>query len=100
MSKRLEDIARRKQLLIERCARDRDELAACFNRVRLPFNLGTLVLRLGQTLKDHPVMVAGISSLLVSGYGAMLRRSIRRLLTLVRLVRPLWAWCFKRRQPK
>jgi hypothetical protein len=96
----LEEIARRKQLLIERCARDRDEIAACLNRIRLPFNIGTLCLRLGQTLKGHPIMVAGISSLLVSGYGATLRRSAARLLKLLRLVQPLWSWWFTRRQRK
>ncbi|HEY6368164.1 MAG TPA: hypothetical protein VI585_25570 [Candidatus Binatia bacterium] len=43
MSNRLAEIARRKQLLIERCEGDREELAASLGRVRPTLGVGALL---------------------------------------------------------
>jgi hypothetical protein len=97
---RLEEIARRKQALVDRCAREREELSACFSRVRLPLNFGAVLWGLGRTLKTYPIAVAGISSLLVSGYGGKMTRSAGELLRLAQVVQPLWSWWSKHRKRK
>ena len=97
MSKRLEDIAQRKQALIAHCARDREELAASCDRIRLPFGLGGTFLGLTKTLRAHPMIATGISALVVSGYGGKLTRSLAELLRLWKLAQPLWSWWTKRR---
>ncbi len=98
MGKRFDEIAQRKKLLIERCARDRDELAACFRQIQTPFNLGVFFIRLGKVVKAYPVAAAGLSSLFVTGVGAKLVRAAGKLLGLIRVVRPLWSWWSKRRR--
>ena len=100
MSNRLEEIARRKQVLIERCARDREELATSFQRIRLPLSFGAVLTVLGKTLKSYPIMVAGLSSLLVGGYGAKLAKSAGKLFSLGQAILPLWSWWTKRRKRK
>ena len=82
MSNRFEEIARRKQLLVDRCARDREELAAAFPRIRLPLGLGAVLTVLGKTLKSYPILVTGISSLLIGGYEGKLTKSARTLFRL------------------
>jgi hypothetical protein len=100
VSKRFEELARRKQGLIARCARERVELAAAWSRIRSPFDVGSMLFGLGRTLKAHPLIAAGISSLLVSGYGAKLMKQAGELLQLWRLARPLWSWWTKRRRTR
>jgi hypothetical protein len=97
VSRRLDEIARRKERLIAQCARERDEIAAAFNRIRSPFQLGGLVLALTRSLKSHPIVTAGISSLLASGYAGKLVRTAGEGLNLWRLIRPLWLWWKKKR---
>ncbi len=98
MSKRFEELARRKQALIARCARERAELTAAWSHIRSPFDVGGILYRLGRALKAHPVIAAGISSLLVSGYPGRLAKTAGKLLKLWRVVLPLWAWWRKRRR--
>jgi len=98
MTRRLEELERRKQALIAQCARERTELAAALSRIRSPFDIGAILFGLGRTLKAHPMIAAGISSLLVSGYGARLMKQAGELLQLWRLARPLWVWWTKRRK--
>lgn len=98
MSNRLQDIARRKQALVERSSRERIEVAAAFKNLRSPFNLGGTVLGIGRTLKAHPMVAAGISTLLVSGVGRNLIRSAGELLRLWRYVLPIWGWWKARRR--
>ena len=69
MSNRLAEIARRKELLIARCEGDRQKIAASLGRVRPALGVGALLLTLGGFLKAYPVLVTGVSALLVSGYG-------------------------------
>jgi hypothetical protein len=92
VNRRLEEITRRKQILIAECARQRDEVAAVFRRIRAPFALGGLVLIIARALKSHPVAVAGISSLLAGGYAGKLFKTAGKGLALWRLIRPIWSW--------
>jgi uncharacterized membrane protein YqjE len=98
VSKRLENIARRKQALVEQSARQREELAAIYQRIRSPLDVGGALMGVGRALKTHPLIAAGISSFLVSGYAGKLLRSTGELVKLWRLVLPLWAWWRSRRK--
>lgn len=100
MSDRLEELARRKQTLIARCAQEREELAACCNRLRMPFGVGGTLLALARTLRTHPMIAAGISTLLVSGYAGRLTKLVVELLKPWRAIQPLWSWWLKRRTRK
>ena len=100
MSNRLTDIARRKRLLIERCDGDRQEITASLGRVRPALGVGALLLTLGGFLKAYPVLVTGVSALLVSGYGGKLTKSAGQLLSLGQAIRPLWSWWAKSRKHK
>ena len=97
MSKRLTDIVRRKQGLVERAARERIEVVTAFKNLRSPFDLGGTILGIGRTLKAHPMIAAGLSSLLVSGYARNLLKSAGKFLTLGRLILPIWGWWKRRR---
>lgn len=97
-NQRLEDLGRRKQALIEKAARERAELAAAYDRIRRPFDFGGTLLGLGRTLKTHPLIAAGISTFLVSGYAGKLLRSSGEMLNLWRLVLPVWHWWQRRRK--
>ena len=104
MASLFDDIARRKKLLVERCARDRDELASCFQQIRLPFNLGGIlstighVPMIGKALRAYPVATTAISSLLATGLAVKLARAAREAMGVVSAVRPLWSWWSKRRR--
>lgn len=98
MASRLDEIARRKDLLIERCAQDRDELAACVRQICLPFHLGAFLLMLDKTRRAYPVAAAGLSSLLVTRLAAKLTRAAGKLIGVFRVMRPLWLWWSKRRR--
>ena len=98
MSNRLEEIAQRKQVLIEKAGRERADLAAAYDRIRAPFDITSTLLGIGRTLKTHPIIAAGISSFLVSGYAGKLLKSSSELLRLWKLARPLWDWWRGRRK--
>ena len=74
MNSRLDKIARRKQALIIQCAQEREELAVFCRRCRIPFDPRTILLSVGHTLKGHPLLVAGVSGLLISGRGRSMAR--------------------------
>ena len=97
---RFEDIARRKQVLIDRCARDREELATFSNQIRLPLTFGAVLTVLGKTLRSYPILVAGISSLLVGGFGGGLTKSAGTVFRLGQVFLPLWSWWTRRRKRK
>ena len=82
MSNRFEEIARRKQVLIDRCARDREELSESCRRIHLPLGLGAVLTVWGKTLKSYPILIAGVSSLLIGGYEGKLTKSARTLFRL------------------
>ncbi len=98
MNNRFEELARRKQALIDRCARERAELSALCERIRSPFDLSGTLLGVGRMLKTHPMIAAGFSSLLVSGYAGRLLKSAGDLVKLWRLALPLWGWLTKQRK--
>jgi len=92
LSNRLEEIARRKQALVEKAECERAELAAAYARIRSPFDVASTLLGIGRALKTHPIIAAGISSFLVSGYAGKLLRSSAELLKLWKLAQPIWGW--------
>ena len=98
MSKRLAEIAERKRALIDKAGRERAELAAAYGKIRAPIDIGTTLLGIGRTLKTHPIIAAGISSFLVSGYAGKLIRTTGELLRVWKLAQPLWGWWTKRRK--
>jgi hypothetical protein len=100
VTNRFEEIARRKQVLIDRCARDREELAASCRRIHLPLSLGAVLTVLGRSLKSYPILVAGISSLLVGGYAGKLTKSAGKLFSLGHAFLPLWSWWTRRSKRK
>ena len=100
MTSRLEDIARRKQALIDRAAQERTELAAAYARIKSPLNLSSTLLGIGRALKSHPMIAAGVSSFLVSGYAGRLLKSTGELLKLWKLALPIWHWWTRRRNSK
>jgi hypothetical protein len=99
MRKRFDEIARRKEILIERCAREREELAAAWRRIHLPFNLGAVFMKAGKLFQAYPV-VAGLSSLFVTGLGVKLTRAVGKLVEMAGVIRPLWLWWSKRRRAR
>ena len=98
MNSRLEEIARRKRALIERCREERRELRLVGQGLRSPLNFSGKVLGFGRALKTHPLIAAGLSTFLVSGYAGKLLRSSGMLLKLWRLALPVWAWLRERRR--
>ena len=92
MSNRLAEIARRKQALIARCGEERAELSASYRQIHSPLQLSTALVSISRLLKTYPIVAAGLSSLLVSGYGNKLARSASDWLKLWRLILPVWAW--------
>ena len=98
MSKRLEELQRRKEELIGECAEERFEVAAAFSNVKSSLTLSAALHGLGRILRTHPMIAAGISSLLASGYAGRLTKSGSDLLRLLRFARPLWSWWSARRR--
>ena len=98
MANRLEDIARRKQALIDKAAQERAEIARNYANLKSPFDLSSTVLGLGRALKTHPIVAAGLSSFLVSGYAGKVLRSASEALQLWKLALPIWNWWRKRRK--
>ena len=98
MSNRFEEIARRKQILIDRCELERQELASSCRQIHLPLSFGVVLTALGRKLKSYPILVAGISTLLVGGYGGSLTKSAGALYRLGRAILPLWSWWMGRRK--
>ena len=100
MTSRFEDIARRKLALIDKAAQERADLATAYSRVKSPFDLSSTLLGIGRALKTHPMIAAGVSSFLVSGYAGKLLKSAGELLGLWKLALPLWRWWERRKKAK
>ena len=97
MSRRLDQLSRRKQDLIYECAEQRAEVGAAFGQIRSSMRPVVVLHGIGKILRAHPMLTAGISSLLASGYASTLGRSGGEILKLVRVARPLWSWFSRRR---
>jgi hypothetical protein len=100
MGDRFGDIIRRKQVLIDRCAQQREDLALDLRRVRLPLNPTAVLFALGRALRAYPALLAGLSGLLISGYGGKISKSAGKLLRLGPMIQPLWSWWSRRRKRK
>ena len=98
MSKRVWRLAREKEDLIRQCAEERMEVADAFNEVRSSLTLSGALHALGKVLRAHPMLTAGISSLLASGYAGTLTRSGSSILSVLRMARPIWSWWGARRR--
>ena len=98
MSKRFDDITRRKQALIEKAALERLELAVAYRRVHSPFNIGGKVFAVGRLLRSHPLLTAGLSSFLIGGFGKKLMTSARLLMKLGRALLSVLRLRSKRRR--
>jgi hypothetical protein len=98
VNSRLQEIIRRKQILIDKAARERYDLAQVYDSLRLPFGMSAPLLGIARVFKTHPVITAGLSSVLVGGYASRLLRSVTELFKLWRVVLPLWGWWQKRRK--
>lgn len=96
MSNRLQDIARRKQALIEKAALDRLEVATAYRRIRSPIDLGK-VLTIGKFLRAYPILTAGLSTFLLGGLSKRIFNSVGLIFKLGRLVFPLLRF---RRKPR
>ncbi|HEY7216979.1 MAG TPA: hypothetical protein VH985_01205 [Candidatus Binatia bacterium] len=82
MSKRFDDIARRKQALIEKAALERLELAVAYRRIHSPFNIGGKIVAVGRLLRTYPLLTAGLSSFVIGGFSKKLMTSARLLMKL------------------
>jgi hypothetical protein len=100
VNSRLQEIARRKQILIDKAARERDEVRKLYASLRLPFGMSAPLSGIVRVLKTHPVITAGLSSLLVGGYASRLLRSVTEFFKVWRIVLPIWTWWNKRGKAK
>ena len=97
MASRLEELARRKQALIAKAAQERTEVARNYANLKSPFDVKkSRVFRISRVLKTYPIVAAGLSSLLVSGYAGKAVRSSGQLLPVLKLALPIWSWLRKR----
>jgi hypothetical protein len=97
VSKRFEEIAGRKQALIDKARFERLELAAAAAQIRSPFNLGRTFSRFVGILGAYPLATAGISSFFLAGLGKKLFRFGRLIFKFRQAVLPLWVWWLRRR---
>jgi hypothetical protein len=97
MANRFEEIARRKQALIDKAAQERADLTRSCANLKSPFEVSSTVLGIGRVLKTHPVIAAGLSSFLVSGYAGKLFRAGGKALRLWKVALPIWSWLRNRR---
>ena len=98
MASRLEELGRRKQALINEAAQERNELARNYANLKAPFDVRSRVFGIGRVLKSYPIVAAGVSSLLASGYAGKALRSSGQLLPVLKLALPIWSWLRKRRK--
>ena len=92
MNRRLEELARRKQTLIVKAARERAEVAAALQRLHSALDVKQTFAGLGRTLRAHPVIAAGASGMLASGLAGKLLKSATQLVAISRVAVPVWSW--------
>jgi hypothetical protein len=97
VTNRFEEIARRKQALIDKAWLERRELAAAAAQIRSPLNIGRTFSRLVGILGAYPLATAGISSFVIGGFGKKLFRFARLIFKFRQAVLPLWVWWVRRR---
>lgn len=98
MSSRLDNIARRKQALIEKAALERLELTTACRRIRSPIDIDGKLFGIGRIISSHPFLAAGLSTFLIGGFGKKIFRITSALLKLWRVVLPILNLWPKRRR--
>ena len=98
MTKRFEELARRKQALIEKAAAERLQIASAYKQIRAPLDVSGLLYRIGRTLRTHPLVAAGVSTFVISGVSKKLLTVGRLVFGLRRVILPVWNWWLKRRR--
>ncbi len=98
MSKRLDEIARRKQALVAKAGRERAELATAWSHIYAPFDVTSILAGITRRLKSYPMIAASVSGFLVSGYISKLVKSSGKIFIFWRLARPFWAWWRRKRK--
>ena len=96
MSKRLQELARRKAQLIAQCEQEREDLAAFYHRCRLPFGVRPPWASVGRVLKAYPLWVVGATGLLLSRRLRGMAKTAFAMRGLWPIVVPLWSWWSKR----
>jgi len=97
VTNRFEEIARRKQALIDKARLERLDLAAAAAQIRSPLDMQGTFFRIVRTVGAYPLVTAGVLSFIISGFGKNLFRSARLVFKLRQLVLPLWVWWVRRR---
>ena len=97
-SKSFADLAHRKQALVAKAAHERAAIAEAYDKLPSPFDLNQAISGIGHTLKAHPMITAGISSVLVSGFAGKLLQGAGQIVSLSRMALSLWAWWSERRR--
>ena len=98
MSSRLDNIARRKQALIEKAALERLELTTACRRIRSPIDIDGKLFGIGRLISSHPLLTAGVSTFLIGGFGKKIFRTASAALKLWRVVLPILSLWPKRRR--
>jgi hypothetical protein len=98
VSSRLDNIARRKQALIEKAALERLELTTACRRIRSPIDIDGKLFGIGRIISSHPLLAAGLSTFLIGGFGKKIFRITSALLKLWRVVLPILNLWPKRRR--
>jgi hypothetical protein len=92
VTRRLEEIARRKAALISRCAAEREELSSALHQLQSHLSPAGILSAAFGGVAAHPILTGGVSTLLASGYAGPVLRAAGEGLRLWRLARPLWLW--------
>jgi hypothetical protein len=87
-----DDRARRIAALTIKAAQDREDIAAAYTRMCAPLDFNRAFAGMGRSLRSHPMITAGLSTVLVSGLGGKLLKGAVQLAALGRVALPLWTW--------
>ena len=103
----LDDIVRRKQRLIERCAAQRAAIAGAFRELERPIAVADRVLKIVRFFRSHPVLIgAAIATIMVARGRTSLVGLLARGLSVWRLWRSIGTWArrfgvdFSRSRPR
>ena len=87
-----DDRAHRIAALTIKAAQDRNDIVAAYARLCAPLDFNRAFAGLGRSLRSHPMITAGLSTMLFSGLGGKLFKGAVQLAALGRVALPLWAW--------
>jgi hypothetical protein len=75
-----------------KAAQERAELAAACVKIQSSLDFKQAVMGIGRSLKAHPVITAGASTMLVSGLAGKLIKGAGQVFAVSRVAIPLWTW--------